>query len=203
MMAPDDAYLSLEVASTTPAQRYKLYMGSVIPRPIAFVTTQTAAGEVNVAPFSNFMVVSSAENLLVFSVGKDRDNGRSEKDTLSNARQAGEFVVNTVPFSLVRQVQQCAEYFPPHVSEVTVAGLTLLPSKHVAVPRIAESKVQFECRLHKIERFGDSHLVFGEVLLAHVRKEVFDDYKIRLEAYAPAGRIGGRVYCSLGDLVEV
>jgi flavin reductase (DIM6/NTAB) family NADH-FMN oxidoreductase RutF len=202
-MRSDDAYVSVEVAGATPAQRYKLYMGSVVPRPIAFVTTQTQAGDINVAPFSNFMVASSAENLLVFSVGKDRENGRSEKDTLANARRAGEFVVNTVPFALVRQVQQCAEFFPPDVSEVSVAGLTLLPSQHVAVPRIAESKVQFECKVHKIERFGDSHLVFGEVLLAHVCKEVFDDYKIKLEAYAPAGRIGGRVYCALGDLVEV
>src|SRR3954471_9243739 len=134
-MRSDDAYVSVEVAGATPAQRYKLYMGSVVPRPIAFVTTQTQAGDINVAPFSNFMVASSAENLLVFSVGQDRENGRSEKDTLANARRAGEFVVNTVPFALVRQVQQCAEFFPPDVSEVSVAGLTLLPSQHVAVPR--------------------------------------------------------------------
>ena len=202
-MIEKDDYVTLEMANTTAAQRYKLFMGSVIPRPIAFVTTHTPGGDINLAPFSNFMVVSSAEKILVFSVGKDRDNDRVEKDTLANAKRTGEFVINTVPYALVRQVQQCAEYFPPEVSEVTVTGLTLLPSQRIAVPRIAESKVQFECKLHKIERYGESHLVFGEVLLVHVRKEVFDDFKIRFEPYSPAGRLGGRVYCSLGDVVEV
>lgn len=202
-MNNSEQYLSLDMAGTSAAQRYKLFMGSVIPRPIALVTTNAPGGGVNAAPFSNFMVVSAAEKLLVFSVGKDRENGRAEKDTLANARRTGEFVINTVPWALVRQVQQCAEYFPPEVSEVAMTGLSLLPSQRVAVPRIAESKVQFECTLHRIERFGDAHLVFGDVQLVHVRKELFDDYRIGLQAYAAAGRLGGRVYCSLTDVIEV
>ena len=108
-MSASDAYVTLEMAGTTAAQRYKLFMGSVIPRPIAFVTTETPGGDINLAPFSNFMVVSSAEKILVFSVGKDQERDRVEKDTLANARRTGEFVVNTVPYGLVRQVQKCAE----------------------------------------------------------------------------------------------
>lgn len=202
-MNSSEDYLSLEMAGTSPAQRYKLFMGCVIPRPIALVTSRTPGGTVNAAPFSNFMVVSAAEKLLVFSVGKDRETGRAEKDTLANVRRSGEFVINTVPYTLVRQVQQCAEYFPPEVSEVAQTGLSLLPSQYVDVPRIAESKVQFECTLHKIERFGDAHLVFGDVQLVHVRKELFDDYRIAWDGYAAAGRLGGRVYCSVTDVTEV
>ncbi|MFM9970611.1 MAG: flavin reductase family protein [Burkholderiales bacterium] len=197
------SYLALELKDTTAQQRYKLFMGSVIPRPIALVSSLNEDGATNVAPFSNFMVVSSAEKVVVFSVGKEQARDRTEKDTLTNIRITREFVVNSVSLAMVRQVQQCAEFFPPEVSEATMSGLHLLPSVKVRTPRIAESKVQYECRLHSIQRFGDSHLVFGEVLLVHVLEEIFNDYKIDSKTYSPAGRIGGRVYCSLGDLIEV
>ena len=196
-------YLTLDMAVLSAAQRYKLFMGSVVPRPIALVSSLTEKGDTNVAPFSNFMVVSSSEKILAFSVGKDQVRDRLEKDTLANVRKTPEFVVNTVPLEFVRQVQECSEYFPPEVSEAAVTGLHLLPSVQIKTPRIAESKVQFECRLHSVQKFGESHLVFGEVLLVHVNEAIFDDYKIDFKAYAPAGRIGGRVYCALGDLIEV
>jgi flavin reductase (DIM6/NTAB) family NADH-FMN oxidoreductase RutF len=199
---PGAAYLSFDMNALSAPQRYKLFMGSVIPRPIALVSTLSGDGHVNAAPFSNFMVVSSAAGILAFACAYEKED-RAEKDTLVNVRARGEFVVNTVPVSLVQQVQQCAESFPPEVSEVEIAGLHLLPSTQIATPRIAESKVQFECRLDNMQLYGETQLIFGKVLAMHVREEIFDDYRIRCAPYAPAGRLGGRVYCSLGELIEV
>jgi len=194
---------SLAPAQASGAQRYKLFMGSVIPRPIAFVCTLNADGKVNVAPFSNFMVVSSSESLLAFSVGPDSSEAPREKDTLRNARAAGEFVVNTVPVALAGTVQKCSQNFPPDVSEVEAAGLTLIPSEKIKTPRIAETRIQFECRLHSILPFGDAHLVVGQVLLMHAQRGLVRDFKIDPGEYTPLGRIGGRTYCGLGELIHV
>ena len=194
---------SLLPSEASGAERYKLFMGSVIPRPIAFVCTQNANGTTNVAPFSNFMVVSSSESLLAFSVGPESSVNPREKDTLRNARANGEFVVNTVPVALAERVQKCSQNFPPGVSEVEEAGLTLIPSVKIATPRIAETRVQFECRLHSILPFGDANLVIGQVLLVHARRGLVRDYKIDPAEYTPLGRIGGRTYCSLGNLIHV
>ena len=122
---------------------------------------------------------------------------------MRNARANGEFVVNTVPVALAERVQKCSQNFPPGVSEVEEAGLTLIPSVKIATPRIAETRVQFECRLHSILPFGDANLVIGQVLLVHARRGLVRDYKIDPGEYTPLGRIGGRTYCSLGNLIHV
>lgn len=185
------------------AQCYKLFMGSVVPRPIAFVCSLNAAGKTNVAPFSNFMVVSSSEQLLAFSVGPDNPDNPREKDTLRNIRERGEYVINTVPVELAHTVQKCSQNFPPEVSEVEETGLTLLPSVKVMTPRIAETKVQYECKVHEILRFGDAHLIIGRVVLMHARRGLVRDYKIDPSEYTPLGRIGGRTYATLGELIHV
>jgi flavin reductase (DIM6/NTAB) family NADH-FMN oxidoreductase RutF len=190
-------------SEATGPQRYKLFMGSVIPRPIAFVSSISENGKINVAPFSNFMVISAGASLLAFSVGSEASVNDREKDTLRNVRANGEFVINTVPAALAAQVQTCSETFPPGISEAEATGLTLIASERIRTPRVAETRVQFECRLHSIVPFGGPHLVVGQVLLMHAKQGLVEDYKIDPERYEPLGRIGGRTYCRLGPLIHV
>jgi len=146
------------------AHRYKLFTGTVIPRPIA----------------------------------------RGDKDTLVNIRREREFVINTVPAGLEHLVQRCGEDMPPEVSEIEATGLDLLPSVHVRAPRVAQSRVQFECRLERIIEVGNgpNHFVIGEVLLVHVEHGLHEDCRIDARRYDPMARIGGRNYVSLGEIVE-
>jgi flavin reductase (DIM6/NTAB) family NADH-FMN oxidoreductase RutF len=202
-MSGAPGFESFVPAEATGPQRYKLFMGSVIPRPIAFVCSVNENGKTNVAPFSNFMVISAGASLLAFSVGSEAAAGDREKDTLRNVRANGEFVINTVPEALAAQVQTCSENFPPDVSEVEVAGLTLIPSSRIRTPRIAETRIQFECKLHSIVPFGGPHLIVGQVLLMHAERGLVTDYKIDPRRYGPLGRIGGRTYCRLGELIDV
>lgn len=205
----EDGYRSIRLESLHRTQRYKLFMGSVVPRPIALVSTLNAGGKVNVAPFSNFVVVSTSAALLAFSIGSGDDGAREgsdqydEKDTLRNIRANGEFVINTVPDTLAHQVEACARYHPPDVSEADETGLNLLPSSVIRTPRIAECKVQFECRLHSMPVYGDSHLVIGHVVLMHARDGLVRDFRIDPQEYAPLGRLVGKTYCRLGELIRI
>ena len=194
---------TLEPAAASGAERYRLFMGSVIPRPIALVCSLNDQGRTNVAPFSNFMVVSASSALVAFSVGSEAGAGEREKDTLHNVRQRGEFVINTVPVELARPVQDCSKTYPPEVSEAEETGLTLIPSSVIATPRVVQSKIQFECRLHSVVPFDGPHLVVGRVVLVHAERGLVQDYKIDPARYAPLGRIGGRTYCTLGELINV
>lgn len=203
MSGPGQQFESIPLGPLDKKQRYKVLMGSVVPRPIALVSSLNAAGGVNAAPFSNFMVVSTNPALLGVSIGSEGRADGTEKDTLRNVRANGEFVINTVPAALAETVQACGQVFSPEVSEVEVLGLTTVPSAVIRTPRIAEAVVQFECRVHRIERFGDSHLVVGEAVVAHARSDVVHDYKIDVRAYSPLGRVGGRVYCRVGELIKV
>ncbi len=191
--------------------RYKLFSGCIIPRPIALVTSLSPAGIINAAPFSQFFLISSEPPLLGIIVGqrdggyrdgKNQDNGPI-KDTLTNITQLGEYVINTAPEELALAVQQCADELPPDQSEIGHAGLHVAPSLRVSVPRVAESKVQFECRLHRIVPFAGSTLIAGEVVMIHAAPGLIADGYVDVGSYAPLGRIGGRNYCRLTDLVSV
>jgi flavin reductase (DIM6/NTAB) family NADH-FMN oxidoreductase RutF len=124
--------------------RYRIFSGSVIPRPIALVSTLNERGGVNVAPFSSFMIASVEAGYLVFSVGPSPSK---PKETLVNIRRSREFVINTVSENLASQVQLCGDNHMAHVNKVEMAGLRLMQSEKVGAPRIAQAKIQFECRL--------------------------------------------------------
>ena len=189
----------LELAGLSFDERYRLLNGSVIPRPIAFVSTLNEDGTVNAAPFSSFMIASVEAGYLAFSVGpSDRP-----KYTLQNIQRNREFVINTVPQELAHQVQLCGEEQQPGVPKIELAGLRAMPSEKIDTPRIAESKIQFECKLHAILSFGDSHMVVGEIVLMHARNGVVRDGKIDPINYGPLGRIAGRNYCSVRDMISV
>lgn len=182
--------------------RYKLLTGTVVPRPIAFVTTLNDDGSVNAAPFSEFMIFATSPGLLGFSSGVGKFG---EKDTVANIRRTGEFVINTVPEHLAHEVQGCAEELPRNDSEVLRQKLALLPSRKIAVPRVAESRVQFECRVHRLIELGSgpNTIVVGEIVLVHAQRGLVRESKVDPREYKPLGRIGGRRYCTLGELIDV
>lgn len=193
---------SVDLSALSRANRYKLITGAVVPRPIAFVTTCGAKGNVNAAPFSQFVIVAVDPGLLGISVGP-RDSGR--KDTITNIETTGQFVINIVPDEWAEIVQLASQEHPADVSEVELLGLETIPSFHVTPPRLAASNIQFECRVHRICEFGDApnHFVVGAVVAMHVREGLARDFKIDPHAHTPLARIGGRNYVKMGKVISV
>lgn len=190
--------LGFDFAKISAHERYNLIIGLVAPRPIALVTTLDAAGRVNAAPFSAFNYMCVDPVLVVLGVAnrsdKDKVSGRPvPKDTAQNIRARGEFVVHVVDESLAEAMNVCAIDFPPGVSEIAEAKLTTVPSTRVAVPRIAEAPACLECReVTTVER-GNSRVVIGEVVFAHVREEFVDPAGpyIRADEMHAIGRMNG------------
>ena len=149
---------------------YKLLISTVVPRPIAWVTTQDTDGTLNAAPFSFFNAVSGNPPVVVIGIG-----GRAPgdvKDTGGNIRRTGEFVVNLVSYALAEQMNITAIDFPKSVNELTEAGLRTVASSKVKPPRIADSPVSLECeRLVIVEVGVDRAVVLGKVLAIHVGDE--------------------------------
>lgn len=183
-----------------PRDRYKLLIATIVPRPIALVTTQGLEGVVNAAPFSFFNVFSEDPALIVLGLQHKPDN--SAKDTTRNIAETGSFVVHLVDESLADAMNVCAISFPSGVSEVEMAGLTLVPSVQVRVPRIAQAPFALECRRETSLVFGPQReLLIGEVLHLHARAGLLDRATLRIDAYAyaPIGRLHGDVYARQGD----
>lgn len=177
---------------------YKLLIGVVVPRPIAFVTSQSPSGVVNAAPFSFYTAVAADPPMLVVSV--NRRNGVM-KDTARNIVATGEFVVNAVDRDLVEAANACSADFPPDVSEVEIVGLTTVPSRSVRVPGLAEAKIRMECRLVQhipLGRGPATDVIVGEVVHIFIRDDLYCDGKIDLEAYRPVARLAGTAYCEVG-----
>lgn len=196
--------MELRLASLAPRDRYKLLTSLVVPRPIAFVTSEDADGIVNAAPFSFFNVFSDEPPLVVIGIG--RRAGGALKDTARNIEARGEFVVNLVDEELAPAMNVAAVDFPPETSEPGPAGLTLAASALVRPPRIAEAPAALECRNHTTLVIGADHrLVVGEVLAIHVRDGLVDPDSLRIDftAYRPVGRLFGNLYCRTRDTFEL
>ncbi|WP_028605127.1 flavin reductase family protein [Ottowia thiooxydans] len=196
------SFESVDLAQFGHEDRYKFLMASVIPRPIALVTTLGADGFVNAAPFSSFVVLSVDPPLLGISVAR-RDDG-SIKDTYRLVEASGEFVIHTVDTAMAKQVQQCSAALGPTQSEVEHAGLYLVPSIKVKPPRIAQAPIHFECKLHRIEYFGDrrSALIVGEVVQTHSREGLVHGHRVDPLEADILGRLGGGVYCSSTVIIK-
>jgi flavin reductase (DIM6/NTAB) family NADH-FMN oxidoreductase RutF len=176
---------------------YGYMIGSITPRPIAFVSTMSASGGLNLAPFSFFSVASVDPPVICFNP-LTHPGGR-RKDTVRNIEATKEFVVNIVSESFAEKMNQCSAEVPPEVDEFKLSGLTPAPSHRVKPPSVAESHVHFECRLRDIIRFGDraysGNLVLGDVLLIDVDDAVLDkDKLIDRVKLATIGRMGGPSY---------
>ncbi|QRG66075.1 flavin reductase family protein [Brevibacillus choshinensis] len=195
--------MELTMADLERQEKYKLLIGGIIPRPIAWVTSMGGDGLLNAAPFSYFNV-ASIEPMLI-SVAVMRKPGGISKDTARNIRETGEFVVNMVDVHNVDVMNQTSADYPPDVSEVTALGLALQPSSTVKVPRLAVSRIHFECKLHQIVELGSpvtSDLIIGEVLHVHVDDALYHQGRIDAEAFAPVSRLAGHSYATLGDIFD-
>jgi flavin reductase (DIM6/NTAB) family NADH-FMN oxidoreductase RutF len=183
-------------------QTYKLLSGIVVPRPIAWITTASPDGVINLAPFSCYTFVCSKPPLLGINIGKRA--GR-QKDTSRNIHALGEFVVNIGDESMLEAIHQSGEEYPPDVSEAELLGLKLAPSRLVRPPRLADVPVSLECKLHSVQEFGDTRAEFivGEVLVFHARDGLCVDGKIDTAALRPVCRLGGPNYARLGEILTL
>jgi flavin reductase (DIM6/NTAB) family NADH-FMN oxidoreductase RutF len=192
-------FVSINVDTLSFSDQYNLLSGIVIPRPIAFVSTLNTDGSTTAAPFSSFMIASVEAALLAFSVGPS-DN---PKRTLQNIQSNGEFVINMVHEKLANQVQFCGQSHAESTPKVQLAGLTLLESTLIRTPRIADSKIHFECKLHSVTQFGESNMVVGHAVLMHLESNLLVDGRVEPLEFAPLGRIAGRKYCLVRDIISV
>lgn len=185
------------------SELYNLLLNSVAPRPIAWVSTASASGQVNLAPFSFFNVVCVDPPLLGFAPGlrepKRRAAGEGEaKDTLRNIREIKEFVVNVATYDLREAMVLTSGEYDPSVNEFELAKLTAEASKIVRPPRVGESPVSFECVLHHILDFSTSptsgSLVIGRIVSIHVNDVCVKDGKLDRNSLDLIGRLGGIQY---------
>ncbi len=183
-------------------ENYKLLIGAIIPRPIAWVTSLGEGGVINAAPFSAFTFVSSDPPMIGVNAGR-RDG--ELKDTPRNVEAMKEFVVNIVSTPLGPQMHQTSADYPPGVSELKAVGLTPAPSRLIQTPGILEAPVRMECRLHKILEFGvgPAWFMVGDVVAFHVRKDIIRNGKIDGFALDPLCRLGGPNYAALGAPVTL
>lgn len=193
--------MQIDPARESPATSYKLLTNLVVPRPIAWITSQGPQGVVNLAPFSFFNAVGADPVYLVVSVGMN-DKGEL-KDTARNVEATGEFVVNLVTEDLFDAMNLSAADFPPEVSELEIAGLHAAPSVRVAAPRLAEAQVSMECKLHQTLRLGPNTLIIGQVVMFHVADRLVGE-RFHIEGFAPIGRLGSpSMYCRTTDRFDV
>jgi len=204
--------MELDPAALDQPTRYKLLIGCIVPRPIAFVSTISPDGQLNLAPFSFFNGVGSDPMMLLFCPANKPDG--SEKDTLRNCKPVseggtGEFVVNLVSESFERQMAACAEPLPYGESEFELSALHTASSAKVRPPRVAESPVAFECRTVQVIRTNPGapaggNVVLGEVVHVFVRDGLVNDRFHTDPAQLRAiGRMGGFGYCRTGDRFEI
>jgi flavin reductase (DIM6/NTAB) family NADH-FMN oxidoreductase RutF len=180
-------------------ERYKLMASLIVPRPIALVTTLGATGVVNAAPFSMFNMLGEDPPLVFISINKHHD-GRL-KDTAANILRSGEFVVHLTDEAMSAQMHACGTALPPEQSELDHAGLTAVPSRCVAPPRIAQAPVAFECVLHEKIETESRYIFLGRILWLTVRDGLVDAqrWRVRLQDYHPVGRFGASFYVKTGE----
>lgn len=201
-----DLFSHFDLNAMAKGDVYKLLASVILPRPIAWVVSKNGEGVLNAAPFSFFNVLSSDPPLvaIAFSAAPDRES----KDTLHNIRVQKEFVVNMVPEELAEAMNTTATNAPRGTDETRLAGLDLLPSAVVDIPRIAGSPVALECRVFEVlEPGGSTSIVLGRVVYAHVRTTAFEDVA-RLHIDPAQMRLIGRMhggggYCTTRDVFNL
>ena len=189
------------------AETHKLMIGSIVPRPIAFVSTLSKDGIENLAPFSYLNGICSNPPSIMFCPARRGYDGIT-KDTLNNIRDTEEFAVNIVSEDFVEQMVATATDFDPEVNEFEISGLTPDPCKFIAPPKVKEAKISFECKLNQIipvgnEGPGGGFVVIGTVVLFHIDDDVYDNGHILLEKLRPIARVAGNNYIRTTDQFEI
>lgn len=193
--------IRIDPAALAGREMYKLLIGSVVPRPIAWVSTLADDGTPNLAPFSFFTIASSEPPVLLFCPQRRPDGER--KDTARNAAAGGEFVLHIVGEELAEQMNHTSASYAYGVNEFERSGLRSVPSELVAPPRIESAPIAFECRVETILPLGEADTVFGRVLLAHLRDDVYRDGYVVLDALRPIARLAGDDYARVTEVFSM
>jgi flavin reductase (DIM6/NTAB) family NADH-FMN oxidoreductase RutF len=198
------AAMELDPNTIGEAAAYKLLIGCVVPRPIAWVSTVDGAGIRNLAPFSFFMGVCGDPPTIAFSGGPRQG---SRKDTVRNAEITGEFVVNVVDDSHADAMNATSAELAADVDEFAITGLDSAPGVRVQAPRVASAPISLECRVAQVVRIGHGphSVVFGEVVYIHVRDDLYDATTGRIDVARlhPVGRLAGHMYSRTHEVFEM
>lgn len=198
--------ISINPESLSERDNYKFLTGSIIPRPVALVTTLSKEGVVNAAPFSYFNIVSSNPPMISLSI--QRKNG-IQKDTARNATETGEFVVHITDEDNVVYANQTAAELPPNESELERTGFTTVLSEKVTVPGLAQAKIRLECKLEKAITLGGTDenpscdLLIGKVACYHIDQNIYHKGRINPEGLRPVARLAGHNYSKLGEIFAI
>lgn len=192
-------FVFVDAAELDTAAAYRMVIGCVVPRPIAWITTVDGAGCVNAAPFSSYNYVATTPPMVAINIASREG---SEKDTARNIRESGEFVVNVATEATMELMHACGENYAPGVSETDALGIQLLSSRLVKPPRIALTPVQMECRLDQIVVLGKgiNTLFIGEVIAFHLSPDIYDGKRVDSAKMRPVARLGGPFYAGLGEI---
>ncbi|HBX67266.1 MAG TPA: hypothetical protein DEG32_14320, partial [Balneolaceae bacterium] len=179
----------------------KLVKGSVVPRPIAWISSVGKSGIFNLAPYSYFQVISHNPIMFIISIGKGANVGKKgDKDTLANIKETGDFVINLVSSRLADQMHKSSHIFPKDVSEFEETGLTPAKSKLITAPRVEEAAISMECKLDHVMELGDFNQVIGELVCYHINDDVYlENDKVNYDTFDPIGRMAAN-YTHVRDL---
>lgn len=205
MKSQSPKFITIDPDASSLPEVHKLLLGGVAPRPIALVSTLSAAGTPNLAPFSYFNAFGANPPFIAFSPANSGRNG-STKDTLNNLREVPECVVHAVSHAMVQQVSLASAAFPPEVNEFEKAGFTTIPSDRVRPQRVQESPFHMECRVDQIVGLGDTrgsgNLVICRVVTFHVNEKVISNGVIDPQAIDLVGRNSANFYTrASGDAI--
>jgi len=189
------------------SETHKLMIGSIVPRPIALVSTTSNNGINNLAPFSYFNGVCSKPPTIMFAPARRGWDGK-EKDTLINIRNTKEFSINIVSEDIGEKMVKCSTDYEKEVDEYSKSGLSPLSSKKIKPPIVSESKISLECILNQIvqigkEDAGSGFIVIGTIVLFHIDDEVYDNGRIILDKLQPLGRVAGNGYVRSNNTFDI
>jgi flavin reductase (DIM6/NTAB) family NADH-FMN oxidoreductase RutF len=197
--------LSFDPKTNTERENYKLLIGTIIPRPIAFVTSLGEDGTINGAPFSYFNIVSSNPPMISLALQRKK---RGMRDTARNILDKKEFVVHIVDDSNVEAINLTAASLPPNQSEIEKANLSLVSSQSVSVPGIKEAKARFECTLEHAVELGENgdvgvDLIIGKIVRFHIDEEIYESGRINQEKLGAVSRLAGSNYAKIGQIFSI
>ena len=187
---------------------YYWIAATILPRPIAWVSTLNEDGTANLAPFSFFTGVTSDPPTCIICVSRKSkvEIGRP-KDTWANIERTGEYVIHAVPDALAQAMNATSKEYPHGTDEFGIAGVTKAPAERIAPPRVAEAPVALECRLHKLVEIGEAGdgtaVIIGEILLWHVRDDLVVGGRLDFARLDVVGRMGGAVYTRTRDRFDM
>ena len=181
---------------------YKLLIGTVVPRPIAWVSSRRRGGVIHLAPSRFFTAISREPPMLAISIGPRTGGEDYPKDTLTNLRESQEFVINIVSVALANAMHETSINYPPEVAEFERAGVQPAPCVVVNTPRVAEARISMECTVEHMLRLGSDYLVIGRMQRYHVDDALYSNGRIDTQGLDPLGRMAGN-YTRIGTLFDL